>query len=284
VDRIGKGLRTSPRDALIAASVGSTSRARAFGFHRAMDHAGAALGALVAMALVGLGVEVAHVFLWAAVPGALGVLVLLFVREPARSNAPVQARAIGPAPLAPMPRRLWAYLLPVTVFALANSTDAFVLLKLSEQGAEPALLPFAWLLLHAVKAAVSYPAGRIADRVGKGRVVAIGWTLFAMSYLGLALSSTIAFTLIVIVFYGLYHALSEGAERGLLADLVPPAALGRAFGAYHALAGTGALVAGLGFGALWLRFGSAVAFLTAAALALVSTGLLALLLPRARAP
>lgn len=282
LDRVGKGLRTSPRDALIAGAVEASSRGRAFGFHRGMDHAGAALGALIAMGLVGLGVEVARVFLLAAIPAGLAVLALLWVREPPREAIP----PVGGVPLRalePMPRRVWAYLAPVTLFALANSTDAFLLLKLSEQGVEPATLPFAWLVLHAVKAAVSYPAGVIADRVGKGRVVAIGWTLYGLSYLGLAYSPSASFTFVVIVFYGLYHALSEGAERALLADLTPVESRGRAFGAYAALAGVGSLVAGLAFGGIWYRWGSSAAFLTAAGIALVSTATLGLLLPKARA-
>ncbi len=280
VDRVGKGIRTSPRDALIASSVEPGLRGRAFGFHRGMDHAGAALGSLSAIVLVWLGVQVPTVFLLSAIPAALGVAALLFVREPER---PVR-HIVGPGHgLEPMPPRLWNYLVPVSLFALANSTDAFLLLKLNEQGAKPELLPLSWLLLHAVKALVSYPAGVIADRVGRARVVALGWALYAVSYFGLALSPSIPFTIGVILFYGLYHALSEGAEKALLADLAPVASRGRAFGLYHGLAGAGALVAGLAFGGAWNRFGSKAAFLGAAALAFFSLVVFALRLPHARA-
>ncbi|MHB8875418.1 MAG: MFS transporter [Myxococcaceae bacterium] len=277
LDRVGKGLRSAPRDAMIAHWVAPEIRGRAFGFHRAMDHTGAAIGAALAFALVGLGVAVDRVFLLSAIPGVLGVATVFFAREPARPPPPATQEA-----LAPVPRRLFWYLGPVAVFGLGNATDAFLLLKLSEQGARPALLPLAWLALHVVKAAVSTPAGRVADRIGKSRVVLGGWTLYAVSYFALAVSPSVAATFVIIAFYGLYHAFAEGAEKALLTDLTPAAARGRAFGLYHSMTGVGSLLAGLLFGALWKWAGSPVAFVCAGALAGVSAVLLAVLLPRAR--
>ena len=278
LDRVGKGVRTSPRDALIAHSVAEGARGRAFGFHRGMDHAGAAVGALVAMVLVALGLGAEQVFLAAAVPGFLAVLCILVVPEPARE--PV-ARGQGDAPV---PRRLAYYLVPVVLFGVANSTDAFLLLKLTEEGAPPALLPMAWLLLHVVKAGISYPAGWLADRLGASRVVLAGWGLYALSYVALSLVRGVPGTLAVMAFYGLYHALAEGAEKSLLTSLVPAAARGRAFGLYNGLTGGASLAAGLLFGALWTVWGSRQAFLAAGLLAAVSAVLLGVLLPRARAP
>jgi MFS family permease len=278
LDRVGKGVRGSPRDAIIAHSVPEGARGRAFGFHRGMDHAGAAVGALLAMGLVALGLRAEQVFLAAAVPGVAAVLCILLVKEPARP--PV---AEGPkAPLVPVPRRLAYYLVPVVLFGVANATDAFLLLKLTEEGAPPALLPLAWLMLHVVKAAVSYPAGWLADRLGSARVVMAGWALYALSYVALSQARGIPATLAVMAFYGLYHALAEGAEKALLTSLVPAATRGRAFGLYNGLTGGASLVAGLLFGAVWTKWGSAPAFLSAGVLAAVSVGLLAVLLPRAR--
>ncbi|NMO23357.1 MFS transporter [Pyxidicoccus fallax] len=279
LDRVGKGVRGTPRDAIIAHSVEPGARGRAFGFHRGMDHAGAAVGALVAMGLVALGLRAEQVFLAAAVPGLLAVLCILVVPEPERE--PV-AQGQGGA-LVPVPRRLAYYLGPVVLFGVANSTDAFLLLKLTEEGAPAALLPLAWLLLHVVKAAVSYPAGWLADRLGASRVVLAGWGLYALSYVALSFVRGVPGTLAVMAFYGLYHALAEGAEKSLLTSLVPAAARGRAFGLYNGLTGGASLVAGLLFGALWTVWGSRVAFLAAGLLAAVSAVLLVVLLPRARA-
>ncbi|WP_309893797.1 MFS transporter [Archangium sp.] len=278
LDRVGKGVRSSPRDALIAHSVDPSMRGRAFGFHRGMDHAGAAVGALAAMLLVAVGLRVEQVFYVAAVPGLLAVVALLLVREPPRP-APAASRT-----LAPVPGRLAYYLVPVTLFGVANSTDAFLLLKLTEEGAPAELLPLAWLVLQAVKSAVSFPAGRLADRLGASRLVLAGWSLYALSYFALAGARGVPLTMVVIAIYGLYHALAEGAEKSLLTALVPAEARGRAFGLYNGLSGGASLAAGLLFGALWTTRGSTTAFVTAGALAGLSALLLVLLLPRARPP
>jgi MFS family permease len=277
VDRVGKGLRTSPRDALLAASIPAERRGEAFGFHRGMDHAGAALGAGLAAALTALGLSPERVFLGSALPGAAGVAVLLLIREPERRPP---AAPSGEA--AHLPRRVWAFLLPVGLFALGNATDAFLLLRLSELGAPAPVLPLAWLLLHVVKSAVSWPAGRLADRLGHARVVKVGWALYAVSYLGLAWAASIPATLGLMAFYGLYHALAEGAEKALLAGLVTEGVRGRAFGLYHALTGVGALAGGLLFGVAWRQLGSGSAFVLAAVLAGSALGLLQVLLPRAQ--
>jgi MFS family permease len=184
--------------------------------------------------------------------------------------------------LEPVPRRLAYYLVPVVLFGVANATDAFLLLKLTEEGAPTTLLPLAWLGLHVVKAAISYPAGWLADRLGAARVVVAGWVLYALSYLALAWVHGVPGTLAVIGFYGLYHALAEGAEKSLLTSLVPAAVRGRAFGLYNGLLGGASLAAGLLFGVVWTRWGSTVAFAMAGVLAALSAVLLVVLLPRAR--
>jgi MFS family permease len=280
-DRVGKGVRTPPRDALIARWVPVEHRARAFSFHRGMDHLGAALGAAVAMGLTAAALQPEQVFLASAVPGVAALVALAFTKDPPQAMAEPAAATPGDARV---PGSAWRFLAPVALFGLANSTDAFLLLKLREEGAALATLPAAWLLLHAVKAAASYPAGWWADRVGPSRVVLVGWVLYAASYLGLAFSGSVGTTMAVIAFYGLYHALSEGAEKALLAQLTPPAALGRAFGRYHAISGVAALAAGPLFGALWTRAGSGAAFLTAGGMAAGAAAMLVALRPRPLTP
>lgn len=277
VDRVGKGLRGSPRDAMISAWVGPGARGRAFGYHRAMDNGGAALGALLAAGLTAWGMSVEHVFLWAAVPGFASVLFILPSREPVREVKPKDA-----GELAPVPARLWAYLVPVALFGVANSTDAFILLRLSQLGASAAVLPLAWLMLNGVKALASYPGGWLADRLGTGRVVLAGWVLYAASYAALAWAHSVPQTLAVMAVYGLYHALSEGGERALLADLAPAECRGRAFGLYAALGGVAALAGGVLFGAVWTAVSAPAAFALAGAIAALSAMLLSVLLPRAR--
>lgn len=282
LDRVGKGIRTSPRDAMIARWAPPEARGRAYSFHRGMDHLGAALGAAVAMGLTALAsFRPEQVFIASAVPGVAALVVLAFTRDPPARPA-AQAAPAGPLP--PLPRSVWRFLVPVALFGLANATDAFLLLKLTEQGAAPALLPLAWLLLNVVKSLVSYPAGWLSDRLGPGKVVLAGWSLYATSYAGLAFSPSWRFTLGVIAFYGLYHALSEGAERSLLTAITPPEANGRAFGLYHSISGVAALAAGLVFGGLWTGYGSAAAFLAAGATAALSVALLLVLRPRPLAP
>jgi MFS family permease len=275
LDRVGKGLRTSPRDTLLAASVRPERRGSAFGFHRAMDHAGAAVGAALAAWVTWLGIQPQHAFVLAAVPGALAVGMLLPLREPPR-EAPAKAHA----PPVPVPPGLWRFLLPVALFGLANATDAFLLLRLAELGAPAPLLPLAWLLLHVVKASVSWPAGRLADRLGPVRVVQAGWGMYAACYVALAWASTVPMTLAAIAFYGLYHSLAEGAERAWLAALVPTGARGRAFGRYHGVTGVAVFVGGVGFGWAWQRLGSGTAFLLAGGLAAVALAVLTHLAPR----
>lgn len=277
VDRVGKGVRTSPRDAMIASWVPPERRGAAFGLQRGMDHAGAALGSLAAIGLLAAGAQMETVFWLAAIPGAFSVVVASLVPKPVGREPVTAERA-----LEPVPRRLWAFFVPAALFGLGNATDAFLLLKLSDAGAAPALLPLAWLLLSAVKSAVSFPAGRLADRLGTARVVWVGWTLYAAAYVSLAWVTTIHGTFVIIACYGIYHALAEGAERALLSTLVPSGALGRAFGAYHALTGLSSLAGGALFGLLWVGWGGQAAFLAAAALAFVAAVLLIPLLPRAR--
>lgn len=278
VDRVGKGLRGAPRDAMISFAVPKEARARAFGFHRGMDHTGAAIGAALAAGLVALGLTVESVFLWAAVPGALAVVAIALTDEPSRA---IPKRAPS-EPLTAVPRRLWFFLGPVALFGLANATDAFLLLRLAEQGAHPAVLPIAWLVLHVVKAAVSYPAGLFADRLGPQKVVVAGWTLYAVAYAAVGLSTSWVVTFALIALYGLYHAFAEGAEKALLSLLAPAEAQGRAFGLYNGVVGLAAPASGLLFGAVWVRFGAATAFLAGGGVAALAVILLAVFVPRAR--
>lgn len=302
-DRVGKGVRTTPRDALIAAVVDPSIRARAYGFHRAMDHSGAVAGTLFAAGLLwllgagaGVGPENAAkmrtVFLWAAVPGFVAMLALALTPEPAaRARAGASGRPVeqpGPAggqtgpggeASGALPPALKRALVALTIFAVANATDAFLIVKAARLGASPALAPMLWLTLHLVKAATATGGGRLADRYGKRNALVLGWCVYGVLWgaIGFVQSLPLLFALTAV--YGISHGLVEGAERGLIADLAAGRARGAAFGAYNMLIGFAALLASTAFGAVWDRWGSVAAFVGSAAFALVAAGVLFALVP-----
>lgn len=286
LDRTGKGLRTSPRDALIAAAVPRERHGEAFGFHRALDHTGAVIGPLLAVLfLVGCGFELRTVFWIAAVPGALSVIVLLvYVREERSVPAPRDQR--GKVFARPSPE-LVRVLLPIALFTLGNASDLFLLLRALEAlslSHSLAALPLLWLALHVVKMASSLWGGRTSDRFGPRRVITAGWLYYAAIYAALAWAEGPWTVASLCVAYGVYHGLTEGAEKALVASIAPAARSGAAFGWYHLTVGLLALPASVGFGWLWQRFGSSTAFLTSGALALAACALLYATCPRESAP
>jgi MFS family permease len=279
-DRVGKGIRTSPRDALIADSVDPTIRGRAFGFHRAADHAGAVVGPLIAFALLRWSaIDLRQVFLWTAVPGALAVAALLLgVREVPREPLPPQ-RSGGLPPKGSLGGRFWAFLSVLFVFTLGNSTDAFLLLRASRLGVAPALVPILWAMLHVVKSAASTPGGALSDRIGRKPLLISGWLVYAAVYLALGQASAQWHAWALFAVYGIYFGLTEGVEKAFVADLVPADRRGTAFGWYNLALGLGALPASLIFGALWDRWGPATAFSFGASMAFAAAVGIALVAP-----
>jgi len=283
-DRVGKGLRTSPRDALIADVVDPTLRGRAFGLHRALDHAGAVVGPLVAAGLLVLaGLSLRQVFLLAAVPAVVVVgIIVLAVREPPRAERAERPRGLreGWRDTGPAYRRL---LLALLVFTLGNSTDAFLLLRLSDAGLAAAAVALLWSAHHVVKMVATYVGGRLSDRVGRRNMVLAGWAVYAAVYLGFATVESLPGLVAVFLAYGLFFGLTEPAEKAWVADLVPERARGTAFGGYHGAIGLAALPASLIFGAVWHAVSPAAAFLLGAAVAAVA-GFLLLTVPGTSAP
>lgn len=277
-DRIGKGIRSSPRDALIADSVDPSIRGRAFGFHRAADHAGAVVGPLIAFAVLRWAhVPLRQLFWMAAVPGVVAVAVLLFAVRDVPRAAPARG---GGVPLSGgLGRRFWAFLGVVLLFTLGNSTDAFLLLRASQLGVVAAFIPILWAMLHVVKSLSSTPGGVLSDRVGRKPLIVAGWTLYAAVYFafGRATSQWQAWALFAV--YGLYFGLTEGVEKALVADLVPHTRRGSAFGWYNLAIGLAALPASLLFGTIWDRLGSTAAFDFGATMALLAAIGIALVAP-----
>ncbi len=270
-DRIGKGIRGAPRDALIADSVPAEVRGRAFGFHRAADHAGAVVGPLVAFALLAwVGLEIRTVFLLAAIPGLAALLVALFaVRDVVPREGGGKSR-IG-LPGARPRGRFAAYLWVLVIFTLGNSTDAFLLLRAQDAGVPAAQLPLLWAALHVVKSASSTWGGGLSDRFGRRPVLVAGWVVYALVYVAFAFVSTPVHVWTTMTLYGAYFGLTEGVEKAVVADLVPREARGASFGWFNLALGSAALPASVGFGMLWERWGAPTAFLAGAGAALLAT-------------
>jgi MFS family permease len=279
VDRTGKGIRGAPRDAMLAELAPPAARGRVFGFHRAMDHAGAVVGPLIAAGLLlAWPGQYRTVFLLTIVPGAAAVWMLLGVREPAPPDGERRAHEddppIAPARAHPLPGRLWAVLGIILVFSLGNSADAFLLLRLSTALGHDASLPLLWSALHIVKASLSVYGGALSDRVGRKAVIVAGWCVYALVYIGFAFAESPAWLVWWFLAYGVYFGLAEGSEKALVADLAPARARGAAFGFYNAALGVGALLASVAFGMLYERFGHPTAFGTGASLAALAAVLL----------
>ena len=283
-DRVGKGIRGAPRDALLAAAATPGTRGRVFGFHRAMDHAGAMLGPLLAsLFLLLYPGEYRTLFLLTIVPGAVAVALMARVRDVRMPPAPPASRGEGregergaaqPGNWRRLPRTLYVFLVVLLIFALGNSADAFLLLRLADLGVSPVLIPVLWAAHHAVKAVMSVVGGIRSDRVGRRRVIAVGWVVYAAVYAGFALTTSLTWLVLLFLCYGLYYGFAEGTEKALVADLAPADLRGTAFGLYNAVLGAGALLASVVFGLIWSAAGAAAAFGAGASLAVAATLLL----------
>ncbi|HXT97926.1 MAG TPA: MFS transporter [Polyangia bacterium] len=258
VDRTGKGIRSGPRDALIADSVAPSQRGRAFGLNRSMDHFGAALGPLIAGGLLAVGASLRVTFAVASVAGLMAPVVLFFrLREheqlPDRSG-PIDARQPRGGALR---AGFAAYIAACVLFAFGNSSDAFLLVRAHEVGWGAAALPFLWSFHHLVKSMAALPGGALSDRHSRALVVGAGWVAYAVTYVGFGFAHEKYQIVLLFLAYALYHGLAEGAERAIVADLAERGARGRAFGLYHGLTGAAALPAGFITGWVWDRSGPA---------------------------
>lgn len=277
-DRVGKGIRGAPRDAMLAALAPPGERGRVFGYHWGMDHAGAAIGPLLAT-----------IFLWFSpdnyrllfgltiIPGLLAVMTLM--RIPETSNPALQHQRTSapehPSTSAPLPVPLKRYLWILSVFTLGNSSDAFLLLQLSHAGIPLMGLTALWSAQHAIKALLSMRAGALSDRLGRRALIISGWLLYAIVYAGFAWSESRAALVGWFLLYSLYAAAVEGSEKALIADLSQETARATAFGWHAAVQGFGALAAGLFFGLVWQVFGAPVAFMAGGSLAFLAALFLA---------
>lgn len=291
LDRIGKGIRTSPRDALLSDSAPSEHRGLAFSFHRAMDHLGAVTGPLLAILFLYLLLNekflpfmetaperanlfsLRMLFIISVIPGLVAVFVLIFLLKETssfknHSKGDIFAPAHTPRSF---PKIFYLYLTSVSVFALGNSSDLFLVFYGSEKfHYGPLGVILAWILLHISKVFFSFLGGRLSDKLGRARLILTGWGIYTFVYLGMGFIQTGLSFWILLGIYGAYYGFTEGVEKALIADLIPSELRGSAYGLYHALVGVSALPASLIFGVFWGFLGPATAFVIGASLSAVA--------------
>jgi MFS family permease len=283
-DRIGKGVRSSPRDALLSQSCGEEERGKAFGFQRAMDHAGAMTGPLIASLLMAVFTkDLRIIFLLAFIPSLFCLWILwrgVTDVSPDKNSRPHESKPSSQPKLnwAGWDRKFKYFLLIITLFTLGNSSDAFLLLRAQDLGLNVVIIPILWFVFHLSKTVFSIPGGSLSDRIGRRKVMILAWTIYGLVYLGFAFASTPYHIWILFIVYGLFYGLSEGTEKAWVADLVEESRRGTAYGAYHFCIGIAALPASLLMGLIWKAIGVQWAFTFGAVMALIAALLTAVLM------
>ena len=291
-DRVGKGIRTSPRDAMIADFSPAGRRGFAFGFQRGMDHTGAVLGSITAsLLLYFFTVEIKTIFLLSTVPGIIAVLLMIFGVRSTYGRDNILKNGVGSpekhvaankdtaskkeilkfSDFKKLGKRFNLYLIILVIFTLGNSTDAFLLLRASELGYQIAAIPLLWAILHISKAVFCVLGGHLSDKIGRKIMILSGWFVYFLTYLGFAYFDKHYLIYILFVIYGLYFGLTEGVERALVADIVPGGNLGTAYGFYNLSLGIATLPASIIFGFIWKAYSFRAAFLTGALISIIAS-------------
>jgi len=282
VDRAGKGLRTPPRDALISEASTEETYGRYYGYHRAMDTAGAVLGPVLAYSVLATGFATRDVFWLSLIPAIIAVLVLLiFVRE--KKKTAEEITRLKEVVRGKIPREAKLFLVITAIFSLGNSSNFFLILKANDLGVAEAWIPILYMTMNITYAAVAYPAGRVADRLGKGKVTFIGYFLYSVAYGLFAVAGNAGILWAYFPFYGVYLGITDGVNRAYMATLLPENRRATGFALYHTVIGASLLPASTLAGWLWERYSPSATFVTGATLSLLA-GILfgALLLGRSK--
>jgi MFS family permease len=275
-DRVGKGLRTSPRDALLAGSIEPGQCGLAFGLHRAMDNAGAVLGPLAAFALLALGMPLEHIFFWTALPALACLALALAIRD----TAPARQRKAHPAfdwRLGDMPQVFKRYLAVVALFTLGNSSNMFLLLRAGELGVPTERIPLLWAAVSAIAMLFSVPLAALSDKLGRIPLLLGGYIAYGLFYLGMGgVGGNLVSLLLLFGLYGLFMGATEGVEKAFVADLVPEERRGTAYGWFNLVAGILLLPASMLFGLFYQSVSPGCAFLFSGSCSLLAAALLRL--------
>jgi MFS family permease len=276
IDRIGKGIRTAPRDVLVSESADKENMGKAFGLHKALDMCGAGLGILVTYFLIrnsGGEYSYKHLFALSMIPAAVGLCMFVFVKQKKQITA-IKTREPFWKKINKIDGQLWLYLVVVFVFTLGNSSNAFIILKAKSLGFDNAGVIILFFIYHAVAAAFSMPLGKLSDKIGRKNLLVPGYIVFALCYFGFAFSIDRLTIGAVFILYGLYTAMITGVERAFVAEISPPELKGTMLGMHSTVAGIALLPASITAGLLWNKFGSTAPFAFGAGMSLISAILL----------
>ena len=282
-DRLGKGLRSSPRDALLAESVPENQRGITFGLHRSMDNAGAVVGPLLAALLLSLNIPLRNIFLWAVIPGAITVTLALCLKEPVREAPATQKKFTWS--MEGLPLQFKRYIFVVGLFALGNSSDMFLLLRARDAGVPQEQIPLLWAAISLITTIFGTPLSALSDRFSRKYFILLAWLAFAFFYMAMGLPN-ISIWMICALFglYGLFKAATEGVEKALVADLAPSGMAGTAFGWFNLISGMMLFPASFIFGWLYESYSPTYAFVFSGSCALCALILLATWVFRPIAP
>ena len=283
IDRIGKGIRTAPRDVLVSESADKNSMGKAFGLHKALDEAGAALGILITyFILIGMGDDFDYkkMFMLSIIPAALGLCMFIFIKEKKEPRI-IKSREPFWKNLRNVDNRLRLYLLVVFLFTLGNSSKTFIILRADSVGFDTAKVILLYFLYSLTAAVLSVPAGQLSDRIGRKKLLVPGYLAFSLCYLGFAFAQDRRLMVAVFIIYGVYTAMIAGVERAFVAEISPPELKGTMLGLHSTIAGIALLPASIIAGYLWDAYGAAVPFIFGAGMSLAAVFILMAFMPSA---
>lgn len=267
-ERIGKGIRTAPRDSLIAASSEDGTKGRSFGFHKAMDNSGAILGPLLASLILLLSPSnYRMVFLFAAIPGMLGLIFIIYFVKEEKSNKAVQIEKIS---LKDFSSKYYFFLIIVFIFTLGNSTDALLLVKATDIGIEATFIPIIYLIFNSVSVIFAVPAGVLSDKIGRERLIIFGYLLYSIIYFGFGRTNSKVALVMLFALYGLYSAATDGVQKALVSDLIDKNKRGTGLGIYNCIVGLTLLPASVIAGLLYDNINNSAPFYYGSSMALLA--------------